>query len=135
MVPVDGVTDTTVGRLAAPFAGVGSSGGRKPLLPPLPRLRALQAPGSPPTVVTVRQALQGSEAWPGMGATLLPPLLRSPPLVTTDSAPMQAHASASAVIPSCAAAAPPGLEVPGREQSAEPCTHMRTASVAALSHE
>lgn len=132
MVPVDGVTDTTVGRLATSLVEAGSGGGRKPLLPPLPGLRRLQAPCSPPTVVTVRQALQGSEGWPGMGATLLPPLLRSPPLVTTASAPMQAHTSASAADPSCAAAAPPGLEVSGREQSAEPCAGMRTASAAAV---
>ena len=131
MVPVDGVTDTTVGRLGAAFAGAGSGGGRK-LLPPLPRLRALQAPSSPPTVVTVRQAL-GAEAWPGMGPALLSPLpLRRAPLVTTASRPIGAHASASTADPRCAAATPSGLEVSGREQSAEPCEDVRTASAAAL---
>ena len=118
MVPADGVTDTTVGRFAAPFAEAGSDGCRK--LPP----PALQAPGSPPTVVTVQQAL-GVEAWTGTEPALLSPLpLRRAPLVTTASRPLEAHASASAADPSCAAAAPPGLEVSGRQHSAEACVDM-----------
>lgn len=118
MVPVDGVTDTTVGRLAAPVAAGGSGGGGKP--PALPRLRGLQALASPPTVVTVRQAL-GISAWSGAEVALLPPLLCSAPLVTTASAPVRVHASASAADCGCAAAAAPGLDASGRQQSSEAC--------------
>ena len=123
MVPVDGMTETTVGRLTAPFAAAGSGGGRKPLLPPLPAAAASQ-----PTVVTVRQAL-GADASPGADATLVPPSpLRSAPLVTTASEPIGAYALASA--PGCAAAALPGLKASGRQQSAEDCKQMNTALAA-----
>jgi hypothetical protein len=127
MVPADGVTDTTVGRPASPFTEPDSGGGRKPPLPPLPRLRAPRPLGSQPTVVTVQQAL-GADACLDAGAVLsqLPPV-HSAPLVTTASAPMQAHASASAPGPGCAADAPPGLQASVRQHSAEACAGMENS--------
>lgn len=128
--PVDGVTETTVGRLAALFAAAGSAGGRKPQPPPLlPSRPGLQTPASPPMVVTVRQALE-TDALPS-AETGLPsplPLLCSAPLVTMASWPNGEHASASAAEPSCAAAVPPGLEVSGRQPSADSWVETETAS-------
>lgn len=123
VVPVDGVTDRTVGWPAAPQAAAGSGGGRTPPSPLLTSLTALQLLALLLAVVTVRLAL-GSGAWAGVNAAttvlLLP--LRREPLVTTASDPVRALASASAAARSGSSASRPSdVGVSGRPQSAAAC--------------